>query len=726
MSRALLPWLLLIAFAALATTSLYQESITGDEVTHLPAGYTYVTTGDFRLNPQHPPLIKALAAVPLLFLNLKPVEETAGWETGQEWVFGTDFLTNNRAPIGTLTFLGRLPMVAVGVLMGLVLYVWARGLWGEWPAAFVLFLYVFDPNILAHSGVVHTDVGVSCFSVLALYALWRVSRSGTVSALLWCGIGLGLALLSKYSGVVTVAVAWLLFLACWHWRTWESAAPDVPSARAVKLAVAAIALIGLPGVLVTVGFGFPEGLSRYVHGLTIIHADSNPHWEGFLWGEYSRTGFWYYYPLAEFWKTPIPALLCFGAALLLVAVNDRRTAMDWAFILLPIVAFHAAAMIRPASIGVRHILPVFPFVFLAGGATAQWVGRQRFAYQAAFGLLCVWYLAGTLRVYPHFIPYFNAFAGGPDGGIRYLDDSNIEWGQDFYRLRDYLDATHPETVRMSAFTPIRPEHYGIKWAAMSLKDVVWPQPGVTYCAGASYLQRSSLYNDYPGVRFHWLERYHPVCKLGWSLYVYRFSIDPADEHNPDVCFIPREQWYADAIETLAPIVARSPSFREARRLLAEVYAARGSWREARGDIEAATLDYLSAVGAAPRLPRYRVLFRDAVSRLGTAMQVDDARPAALYFAEAEVQFQSQNQGQALLALLRCLQREPSHIEAHLNLGSLFAQLGFRRLARREWEICLAIDANYGPARTNLAQLATLRPRPTLPSEAGAASEARVP
>jgi tetratricopeptide (TPR) repeat protein len=734
---------LLTLFGVLAVTSMHQKSITGDEVTHLPAGYTYVKTGDFRLNPQHPPLIKALAGLPLLLLDLKPVADTAGWTEAREWVFGNDFLVNNRHPIERIVFMGRLPMVGVGLLLGLVLFLWARDLWGYWPGVFVLFLYALSPDFLAHTQVVHTDVGVSCFTVLALYALWRFSRSGRLTSLLWCGLALGLTLLSKYSGVVTVAVAWVLFLARWRWRTSETSPTGAETAhemvaaglrarrnpfvqaqrpapteeldlhfhgatrgrRCRKLALPAITLSLLPALLVMVGFGFPDGLTRYLYGFTSIHADANPHWEGFLWGEYSKTGFWYYYLLAEFWKTPIPTLVCFGAALFLVTLPDRRTAVDWAFILVPIAAFHGAAMLRPASIGVRHVLPAFPFVLLACGATARWVGQQRVPYRIVFALLCMWQLAGTLRVYPHFIPYFNAFAGGPDGGIQYLDDSNIEWGQDFYLLRDYIDATRPPTVRLSAFKPIRPEHYGIKWEAMSLRDVVWPQPGITYCAGASYLQRSSLYNEYSGVRFHWLTRYRPVHKLGWSIYVYRFSTDPADAHNPAVYFIPREKWYDDAIETLVPIVGRSPAFTEAKRLLAEVYAARGSWREEHGDLQAAVLDYLSAVNMHPQAPQYRVQFRDLVTRLPAALDAPDDTPALLHFNEAAVHFRSQNQGQALLALLRCLQRDPNHLLARLNLGSVFAQLGFPALAQREWERCLSINPDFALARQNLAQLA---------------------
>jgi hypothetical protein len=173
------------------------HSITGDEVTHLPAGYTYLKTGEFRLNLQHPPLIKALAGLPLLSLDLKPVEEGVGWNKSREWVFGRDFLTHNRTPLRRIVFAGRLPMIAIGVFLGAILFAWARELWGPWAGAFVLFLYAFCPNFLAHTQIVHTDVGVSAFSLLTVYLLWKLARTGHWRYALGCGIALGLALLAK-------------------------------------------------------------------------------------------------------------------------------------------------------------------------------------------------------------------------------------------------------------------------------------------------------------------------------------------------------------------------------------------------------------------------------------------------------------------------------------------------------------------------------------------------
>jgi hypothetical protein len=248
--------------------------------------------------------------------------------------------------------------------------------------------------------------------------------------------------------------------------------------------------------------------------------------------------------------------------------------VDALFLLLPIVAFHTAGTFSEVNVGIRHMLPAFPFVFLACGAVARWIGAQHLMYKAALAALCLWYVAGTLRVYPHFIPYFNELAGGPDNGIYYLDDSNIDWGQDFYRLKDYIDAARPARLRLVVFGKLPAEEFGISFEPIKLRDMVWPQEGITYIVSADFLQRRSFYGNNTGVRFHWLERYRPVHKIGWSIFVYRFSTDPADRHNAAVFYIPRDKWYADAVSTLQAIVSQSPAFGEARALLAEVEAER--------------------------------------------------------------------------------------------------------------------------------------------------------
>ncbi len=692
---------------------MYRASVTGDEVAHLPAGYTYVKTGDFRLNMQHPPLIKILAGIPLLGLQLKPVAGSPGWSGAQEGVFGRDFLVNNRRPLREIVFLGRLPMVGIGLLMGAVLFLWASELWGYWPGVFVLFLYAFSPNVLAHMPLVHTDVGVSCFTVLTLHALWKYSRGAELRYALVCGTCLGLALLAKYSGAVTALLVLVLFGAILleGRRAGVSGCQYTP-AKTPQLGAVMISLplvTVLAALLVTFGFGFPYGLANYYQGFTLIHADANPHWAGFLWGQYSKDGFWYYYVLAQLWKTPLPALLFFLVALFVARKDEKTSRLDWWFILLPILAFHAAGMWQRASIGVRHVLPVFPFVFLACGATASWVGSRRAAYKVVFAGLCTWYLLSTVRMYPHFIPYFNELAGGPDNGIFYLDDSNIEWGQDYYGIKEYLDRHQVAEARLLAFEPIAREHYGIQADPILLRDAVWPQPDVTYFAGASYLQRNSLFNDRPGVRFHWLERYQPVDKIGWSIFVYRFSTDPADEGRAGVFYIPREKWYADAEESLREILSRSAGFDYAERILSDVHFDRANWVFERGERERALLDYVAAVRLTPLDLRYRAGFRKAVISLAETVPVDPAVPASQYYEQAFPHGGGEEgTGKSILALLKCQRKDPNHLGASFNLGQLYARLGFLDLAESAWKRSLAIRPGYVPALRSLEHAERLK------------------
>jgi tetratricopeptide (TPR) repeat protein len=714
----LVPIALLAVFAALAIGAMAQMSITGDEVTHLPAGYSYVTTGDFRMNMQHPPLIKVLAALPLLTLDLTPVREVRGWQRGREWLFGRTFLTHNRVPLQRIVFLARLPMVAVGVLLGALIFLWARDLWGAAPANLVLLLYVLSPNFLAHAPIVHTDVGVTCFTVMSVYGAWKLCRTGKWRWTLYTGIAVGFALLAKYSGVVTFGIVGLLLagfgISPQRHRDTEneiSSSPSpclcasvvvqVSSPSRTRIIIAGLLIAAIALLLVAFAFGFPNGLSNYVTGFRRIHADANPRWQGFLWGRYSPTGFWYYYLLAQLWKMPIPALLFSFAGLLVARRVGEASRRDWWFLLLPILAFEAAAAWKHPSIGVRHIFPVFPFFFLIAGAFFTWALRRGWLWRGAIAVLFLWQAVGTLRMYPHFLPYFNELAGGPSHGIAYLDDSNIEWGQAYYALADYAAKHRGDEMRFLAFEPIDRSYYGIEAPKMDLRDVVWPRPGVTYLAGASFLQRNSLFEDPSEVRFHWLELYQPVERIAWSIYVYRFSVDPADANRPDVFYIPRQRWYEQAIAQLAPIVGAHVDFRYGRDVLAEVYSDRAGWRAGSGDGEGALLDRLAAAQQAPWEVRYRVELNQAVNRMAGSIPVDDKVSAGEYYEKA-FQYGDREVGNQLLALLRCQRRDPHHLGAAFNLGQLFARLGFYGMAEQWWKRSLVIEPGYEPALKSLA------------------------
>src|SRR5262245_30121956 len=155
---------LILAFCLQAVVALPRLSATSDEAVHLAAGYSYWETRDFRMNPEHPPLAKLIAALPLLVLHPKLNTASRIWNAPSEYEFGFDFLYTNDAD--RLLFWSRLMMVAVAAAGAAITFVWARDLFGPVAGLLALGLYAFSPNLLAHGMLVTTDVPVAVFTVL--------------------------------------------------------------------------------------------------------------------------------------------------------------------------------------------------------------------------------------------------------------------------------------------------------------------------------------------------------------------------------------------------------------------------------------------------------------------------------------------------------------------------------------------------------------------------------
>ena len=223
---------LLALFAGLSIREMVDDSLTADERVHLPAGYAYWVKREFRLNPEHPPLVKLLCAVPLLALRpaLPPTEPPQGlsWHRYQP-VFGTDFFFRLNRDADRLLFWGRLPVLALGLLLGATIFWWSWRLHGSAAAGVLsLSLFALEPTILAHSHFVTTDVALGAFGLLAFAALWSFSVTGRHPALALAVVSMGLALASKFSAVVLLPV----FLAL-LWVGWPSpaAVPAGPARR---------------------------------------------------------------------------------------------------------------------------------------------------------------------------------------------------------------------------------------------------------------------------------------------------------------------------------------------------------------------------------------------------------------------------------------------------------------------------------------------------------------
>lgn len=525
---------LLFAFVLQAVASMAVHTATSDETSHLPSGYTYVKTGSIRLNPQHPPLVKLLAGIAILPLGPRLDLSHPAWtsEPPNEWAFGRAFLYSNDAD--RLLFLGRLPVVLLAVLLGVVVWRWARELFGEIAGVAALALFAFCPTVIAHGHLVTMDVPLAAFTAMAVYALRAWLLRGSARRLLLAGAALGLVLATKFSGLVILAAevgvvglsALLPPLAGARGRNGRRLpsplAPAEPAARARAAVVGSAVLAGTALAVVWAAYLFPADPLFYWKGMLLVNKDHDPTYADYLMGAFKVGGFWHYFPVAFLVKTPAPTLLllALGAALALPR-RRRARALDEILLTVPPTAFFLATSAMAANIGVRYLIPVFPFAWIVASRAAAFLW-ERPAGRAGLAVLGAWLVAGTVRIYPDHLAYFNEIAGGPSRGPDWLDDSNLDWGQDLKRLKAWMARNGVEKIRLLYAWNGSPDYYGIRYEPVTKQD--WlerPRPGL-YAVSVMWLVRGRLAARTEGAHCDWLDRYEPVDRVGYSFYIYRF------------------------------------------------------------------------------------------------------------------------------------------------------------------------------------------------------------
>ena len=485
--------------ALLQLTSVRQEAQTWDEAVYIAAGYTYWKTDDYRLNTEHPPLAKFLEAAPLLFLPLELPIRDPSWQRADQYAFGARFLYNNRLPADTILFTSRCVTIVVTILFGLVIALWTRRRAGTLPAIVALILFAFDPNILAHGRYATNDLYLAFFFFVAV-VLWHraLRRSGPLDYALAGGV-LGLALCTKLSALLLVPIFVLLCLR----RPSSTGSLIRGSLIAAGTAVAVMAVL--------------------YHGQLYHYGDliraSLDHARGgqlaYVFGSTFRHGRWYFYPAVAAVKTPLGVF--FLVALVVVAlVRRKQIAPDSFVVLVPAAVYAAACIVSPIDLGIRVLLPVYPFVYIF---IALNLPLPKWRWLVAGSLALV--VAESAMIYPNYLAFFNAIAGGPAQGPRYLLDSNIDWGQDTKKLKVFLQAHGIHGACTAYFGMAYPFYYGI---------VQLPWPG--------YVNRSNrdklncvvavsvtwLYGGpaIAGSTWGWLRSQSPSARIGYSIYLYDF------------------------------------------------------------------------------------------------------------------------------------------------------------------------------------------------------------
>jgi Dolichyl-phosphate-mannose-protein mannosyltransferase len=513
------------------------NSPTYDEAMHVAAGYSYLAKRDFRIEPQNPPLIKELLALPLfLFYRLPFNPDPQHWRNGDGYSIGLDLLYKSILPPDRILGLSRLSNLVLGGLLVMLTGWWAYRLWGNRAAILAMGLGSLEPNLVTHSSLVTTDIGVTLFICFAVYLLWEYLHSPRWSLLVATGISTGMALLSKFSALLLIPmfaliVALPLLIGGEPYllplRKNQNRLRHKPlQAAAVLSLILFFALLTIPPAY------FFQGFQPWLSGFYEFLALAQVGQPAFFLGEYSYQGWWSYFIISFLIKTPVGSLALIFASLALYRVGSRLKWRDAIFLLLPVVIFFTVMTQAKINIGLRHILPVYPFLFVLASRLATVHFRRHWVAPFLVGVPLVFTAVSSLRMAPHQLAYFNELVGGPDQGYRYLSDSNLDWGQDLKGVKAYMEKEKLHIIYLSYFGSAPPGYYGIRYQYVpGAWPLEWPPSGERVAAEAPRkilaisvrnLQDASI----PHIPlFGWLRLRQPIAKIGYSIFIYDLTDD---------------------------------------------------------------------------------------------------------------------------------------------------------------------------------------------------------
>jgi Dolichyl-phosphate-mannose-protein mannosyltransferase len=529
---------LLLIFFAQGIFFIQANSQTIDEATHLAAGYSYLATRDFRLDPEHPSFIKELQALPLFLMYRLPFNPNPQqWRDGDSYRIGQDFLYKSIMSADQMLAWSRLPNLFLGVLLVVLIGWWAYRLWGSLAAILAMALASLEPNLVAHSSLVTTDIGVTLFIFLAVYLLWEYVNSPTWARLAATGICTGMAVVSKFSGLllipILITIVVLLFIA--GNRPVLLPLKENPKSLRNKLfeSAATLLLIFFFAFLTIPPVYFFQGFATWLSGLQLLLNIMEEGRPAFFLGTYSYQGWWNYFLIVFLIKTPICTIALVIASLALYKAGSVLRWREAVFLLVPVILLFASTSQSKLAIGIRHILPVYPFLFVLASRLATVQFRRRWLAPLLVSATVVFTGISSVRTAPHQLAYFNEIVGGPDRGYYYLSDSNLDWGQDLKGLKAYMEREKLPVIYLSYFGTAPPDYYGIRYQDVAGKGILeWPPPSNKVPADAARkILAISVYNLQDVSRpndplFRWLWVREPVAKIGYSIFVYDLTNDP--------------------------------------------------------------------------------------------------------------------------------------------------------------------------------------------------------
>jgi 4-amino-4-deoxy-L-arabinose transferase-like glycosyltransferase len=426
-----------IAMAVIVVLSLVRVAAThrvfaqtSDEHLHLIAGFDILRHHSWMTDLHHPPLARVFFALP--FVN---APEPAGTDRA---VRGNELLANGRYTSNLARMrIGNLLFLALGIIFTAR---WAMHLFSPEAGVLSALLFALLPPVLAHAGLATTDMAVAAMMPFALDELTRLAERPSWRHAVMTGIAVAAGALSKYSFLVFFPAAAAVLLVVLWFRERGTAI-----AKREGFLICFFAALLIAAALVWAGFGF--SVQPLISGIgDVRNHDATGH-RNFLFEQLSWDGWWYYFPVVLFFKTPIPFLLLALTGCALLARRRPEIPLIAAAIL-------GVAMTSHINIGVRHVLPIYAPLAIAAAAAILALPRLRIASAA----LVLWLLINGVAAHPDYLPWFNDFAPHPE---RVLNDSNLDWGQDVLRLVRYARRQHIPQISLLLFTSADLDRLGL-------------------------------------------------------------------------------------------------------------------------------------------------------------------------------------------------------------------------------------------------------------------------
>jgi Dolichyl-phosphate-mannose-protein mannosyltransferase/Tetratricopeptide repeat len=548
--RPVVAWTAIVVLVVLAVirsaVATRTDGFTIDDAYHITAGVSYVKLRDFRLNPEHPPLVKLWVGAALApDFQLPPLRPLADKAAERDFNESVVFLDNDPDRVQARA---RVAMFALNSLL-LLLLAWAvsRTLDNVAALGAIAFLTI-DPTVAAHLPVVLTDLPVALLATTAILFAIPALRSARWLDVSLAALALGLTLSAKHSGLIALVAVGGCGAAV-------ALLPKIASLTISRARVLVVTLTILLGALVVLwglyGFRYSEtasGEEAFNRPLALkmedvrgsvarktLHVLAGAHLlpRSYIWGlaDTIRTGLEgrgrqsksaYYFLSVIATKLPLGLLALALSGLILLTM--RRSPRSWrlpGLALIFLAALFLAALARGASSGgMRHALPVLVVLGVFGGMFSVFAisKRSRLARLMVAFAVAIAAASAVPRIRPW--EYFNEIIGGPERAYLYFGDESVDIGQrrlDFVRFyREHLEPAGEVPYLLYPMAPSEQQRRGVRtmgeWRTDSQEDIQWPDVSGIFFLSAVHINRNPRYRAFSGVP--------PVGRIG-NLLIYR-------------------------------------------------------------------------------------------------------------------------------------------------------------------------------------------------------------